>query len=197
MVRSVVVVGVVGDGRCRGWRKFDLESHLLSDRRERGRGCLGISISLGSAGRQGQGTRGDHCGQNKTLGQKRALLSVRASGEGDRRLSSGGWTMGRISWPARLSKDPGKACVEAMTAEKKSWGAKSAELWGVIPGSADFKHSCPEVVCTGPGHAGNPKHMLPRDAPLRFAASVRAVPSKRQEGGRRRYRHVAERDGLA
>lgn len=49
-----------------------------------------------------------------------------------------------------------------MTAEKKSWGAKSAELWGVIPGSADFKHSDPEVVwALGQGTRGSPSTCFP------------------------------------
>lgn len=55
---------------------------------------------------------------------------------------------------------------------------KSAELWGVIPGWFSG-------VGTGPGHAGNPKHMLPRDAPLgplRFAVPVSGQCPARDEG---------------
>lgn len=74
LVVAVVVAVVVGDGRFRGWQKFGLESHLLSGRRgeeEMGRGCLGISISLGSAGGRGQG--GTAVGKIKRWGRKEPL----------------------------------------------------------------------------------------------------------------------------
>jgi len=79
-----------------------------------------------------------------------------------------------------------KACVEGNDGRKKV-GVQSQPSCGVIPGSAGFQAFMSRggvgVWAQGTGHAGNPKHMLPCDAPLRFPAraSARPVPMPGQE----------------
>lgn len=71
-----------------------------------------------------------------------------------------------------------------MTAEKKSWGAKSAELWGVIPGSADFKNSCPEVVwALGQGTRGIPSTCFPVMHPSALLPVSGQCPAKDKREG--------------